>query len=473
MNTDIIDALKQIEKERSIPLDVLLEAIESALQSAYKKNFGTTQNISVEIDRETGETKVHSVKTVVAKVKDKNTEISLAEARKIKPKIKVDETISIEITPSDFGRIAAQTARQVIIQRIREAERDIAFAEYADRVDDIISGMVQRYEQKNLLLEIGKVEAIVPVSELTPIERFRHGDRVKIYILDVKNVGHGPQITGSRTHPNLLIKLFELEVPEIIQKIVEIKSAAREPGSRSKISVSSNDPNVDPVGACVGSRGSRVKSIVEELHGEKIDIVHWNKDPVIFISNSLSPAKVAKVILYEHNKFAYVVVPDDQLSLAIGKEGQNARLAAKLTGWKIDIKSETQSKEKPPPPMPTPEELEALKKAAEEKKAKEEAKKVKKAKKTAQVKEEKPLPEAPAEEIITAETPEILVEKTATAPTPETEQKSKDIDKLKRKRELELEEKEKVLSKPKKKRKKLKRPRYENEEEEDYSQYLR
>jgi N utilization substance protein A len=321
---------------------VLFDAIEAALISAYKRNFSSAQNVRVALDRETGEIHVYARKTVMEEVTDPRLEISLAEAQEIDPRYVLEDVVELEVTPKNFGRIAAQTAKQVVVQRIREAERGIIYEEYSSRESDIVTGIVQRMEAKNVFGDLGKAEAILQPSEQIPGETYRHGDRIKTYIIEVKKTTKGPQILVSRTHPGLLKRLFELEVPEIHDGIVEIKSVAREPGLRSKIAVHSRDENVDPVGACVGHKGMRVQTIVNELKGEKIDIVKWNADPGKYIANALSPAKVVAVDANETEKASRVVVPDYQLSLAIGKEGQNARLAAKLTGWKIDIKSESQ-----------------------------------------------------------------------------------------------------------------------------------
>ncbi len=345
-NAELIKAIKQLEEEKGLGKDVLIEAIEAALLSAYKKNFGSAaQNIRVELDRETGEQHVFSVRTIVESVSDANAEIPLAEARGWDPEIQVGDTVEVEVTPKDFGRIAAQTAKQVIVQRIREAERDMVYKEFRDREGDIVTGTVQRVERRNVYMDLGRIEAVLPPTEQVPREGYRQNDRVKAYVVEVKQGNRGPQIVVSRTHPGLLKRLFEIEVPEIYEGIVEIKAIAREAGARSKVAVISRDRNVDAVGACVGPKGSRVQSIVDELRGEKIDIVPWASDPAIFVASALSPAKVIRVEITEETKTALVIVPDNQLSLAIGKEGQNARLAAKLTGWRIDIKSESQIKE--------------------------------------------------------------------------------------------------------------------------------
>ena len=345
-NQELIRAVRQLEEEKGLSTDVLVEAIEAALLSAYKKNFGqAAQNIRVELDRETGEQHVYSVRTIVEEVGDPNTEVPLAEARQWDPDSQVGDIVEVEVTPKDFGRIAAQTAKQVIVQRIREAERDMVYKEFRDREGDIVTGTVQRVERRNVYMDLGRIEAVLPPTEQVPREGYRQNDRVKAYVVEVKQGNRGPQIVVSRTHPGLLKRLFELEVPEIYEGIVEIKAIAREAGARSKVAVISRDRNVDAVGACVGPKGTRVQSIVDELRGEKIDIVPWSPDQATFVASALSPAKVIRVEINEETKTALVIVPDNQLSLAIGKEGQNARLAAKLTGWRIDIKSESQIKE--------------------------------------------------------------------------------------------------------------------------------
>ncbi|KJS45931.1 transcription termination factor NusA [Desulfosporosinus sp. BICA1-9] len=343
MNMEFIEALHELEKGRGISAEILFEAIEAALISAYKKNFGSLQNVRVLIDRLTGEFKVYARKTVVDVVEDARTQVSLEEARKLDPNYEFEDIVEYEVTPREFGRIAAQTAKQVVVQRIREAERGMIYDEFVNREGDIVTGVVQRYEQKNVIVDLGKVEAVLPAQEQIPGEMYQSFDRIKTYVVEVKKTTKGPQIMLSRTHPGLIKRLFELEVPEIHDGVVEIKGVSREAGARSKIAVFSRDSNVDPVGACVGPKGVRVQTIVTELKGEKIDIVNYSNDPQEFVANALSPAKVVAVYPKLNEKVAIVVVPDYQLSLAIGKEGQNARLAAKLTGWKIDIKSESQA----------------------------------------------------------------------------------------------------------------------------------
>lgn len=345
MNGDFIDALSEIEKDKGITKEIIFEALESALISSYKKNFGASQNVEVEIDKETGKVKVKAIKEIVEEVENEYLEISIDEAKEINSNYEIGDIVKIEITPKDFGRIAAQTAKQVVIQRIRDAERDVIFDDFINRENEIVTGLVQRTNRNNVYIDLGKTEGVLPPAEQIPGEEYNQGDRIKVLIAEVKKTTKGPQIVLSRSHPNLVKRLFELEVPEINTGVVEIFSISREAGSRSKIAVYSKDPNVDALGSCVGFKGSRVKIIVDELRGEKIDIVIWNNDISTFIANSLSPSKVVDVIVNEKEKSAIVIVPDYQLSLAIGKEGQNARLAAKLTSWKIDIKSETQYKE--------------------------------------------------------------------------------------------------------------------------------
>ncbi|MEX1031037.1 MAG: transcription termination factor NusA [Paenibacillaceae bacterium] len=345
MNMDFIEALAAIESEKGISKEVLIDAIEAALISSYKRNFNTAQNVRVDIDRQTGVIKVYARKTVVDEVLDIRLEISLDAAREIEANFQLNDIVEIEVTPRDFGRIAAQTAKQVVTQRIREAERGLIYNAFIDKEEDIVTGIVQRVDARNIYVDLGKVEAMLPINELMPNDRFQQGDRVKSYITKVENTTKGPQIMLSRTHPGLLKRLFELEVPEIFDGVVEIRSVAREAGFRSKIAVYSRNPEVDPVGSCVGPKGTRVQAIVNELKGEKIDIVNWSEFVEDYVANALSPSKVVEVQVFEEEKLARVIVPDYQLSLAIGIRGQNARLAAKLTGWKIDIKSESQAEQ--------------------------------------------------------------------------------------------------------------------------------
>ncbi len=343
MNSDFLQALNELEKDKGIEAEVLLEAIEAALISAYRRNFGgSAQNVRVSIARESGKVSVFSRRTVVDNVQDVRSEIGLEEAREQDPGFQVGDTVEFEVTPQYFGRIAAQTAKQVVVQRIREAERGLLFEEYADKEGDIVTGVVQRFEGRNVTIDLGRAEGMLVPVEQMPGETYRQGQRLKVYIVQVSKTTKGPQITLSRTHPGLLKRLFELEVPEIHDGVVEIQGVAREAGFRSKMAVGSRDENVDPVGACVGPKGMRVQAVVSELRGEKVDIIKYDLEASQFIANALSPAKVLSVELDEDERLARVVVPDQQLSLAIGKEGQNARLAAKLTGWKVDIKSESQ-----------------------------------------------------------------------------------------------------------------------------------
>lgn len=342
MNGDFIEALKAIEKEKEIPFEVLLETIESALVTAYKKHFAITSDVRVRVESGKMGFRVFCEMVVVDDVENEHAEITLADARQHDPNATIGDVIEVEVTPENFGRIAAQTAKQVVVQRIREAEREKVFEEYSERVGEVMTGTVQRREQRNVFINLGKVEALLPGNEQVSTEPYRFNDRIKVYVLEVRRTPKGPQVIISRTHPSLIRRLFELEVPEIHDGVVTIKSVAREPGARSKIAVASSDDLVDPVGACVGHRGSRVQAVVNELYDEKIDIVRWNDDIAKFIAESLSPAKVVSVEVDEATKSAFVVVPDNQLSLAIGKSGQNVRLAARLTGWRIDIRSELQ-----------------------------------------------------------------------------------------------------------------------------------
>lgn len=345
MSSELFDALTLMEKEKGISKDVIIEAIEAALISAYKRNFNQAQNVRVDLNLETGTMRVFARKDVVNDVFDPRLEISVQEARRLDPNYQENDVVEIEVTPKDFGRIAAQTAKQVVTQRVREAERGVIYSEYIEREEDIMTGIVQRLDAKFIYVSLGKIEALLPVNEQMPNEHYKPHDRIKVFLTKVEKTTKGPQIFVSRSHPGLLKRLFELEVPEIYDGTVEIKSVAREAGDRSKISVHSDNLEVDPVGACVGPKGQRVQAIVNELKGEKIDIVKWSKDPVEFVANALSPSKVLEVQVNEEDKATTVIVPDYQLSLAIGKRGQNARLAAKLTGWKIDIKSESEAEQ--------------------------------------------------------------------------------------------------------------------------------
>ncbi len=349
MNKDVIEAVGLLAKEKGISKDILFGAIEEALKSAYRKNFkkntASAQNVDVTIDQITGAVQVFARKIVMEEVTDDSVEISLTDARKIQPNFEVGDIVRVEVTPGNFGRVAAQTAKQVIVQRIREAERGIIYDEYIEKENEILTAIVQRVEGKNVYVELGKTEGVIEGQGLMPGEDLSINDRIKVYVLEVQRTSKGPQVLVSRTHPGLVKRLFELESPEIQSGIVQIKSIAREAGSRTKMAVYSIDPMIDPVGSCVGPRGTRVERVVQELKNEKIDIIKWSPDPAEFIANALNPARVLSVFIAEDAKACRVIVPDNQLSLAIGKEGQNARLAAKLTGWKIDIKSQSQAEE--------------------------------------------------------------------------------------------------------------------------------
>ena len=344
-NQELILALDQLEQEKNISKEVLLETIENSLLAACKNEFDRIDNIKVNIDREVGSISVYAAKEVVEELEDSSIQISEVEAKEKFPNSEIGDIVNVEVTPKNFGRIAAQKAKQVVVQAIREEERNIQYEHYYSKERDIVTGIVQRYVGKNISINLGRVDAMLNENEQVKTERFKPNERIKLYILEVKKTTKGPRIIVSRTHPESVKRLFEAEVAEVSDGTVEIKSIAREPGSRTKMAVYSNDPNVDPVGACVGVNGSRVNTIVEELKGEKIDIINWSEDPAKLIENALSPSKVVAVYVNEEERSAKVVVPDYQLSLAIGKEGQNARLAARLTGYRIDIKSETQYRE--------------------------------------------------------------------------------------------------------------------------------
>ncbi len=345
MSNELLEALNILEQEKNISKETLLEAIENSLVTACKNHFGKSDNVKVEIDPETCAFSCYQEKTVVDAVEDPVEEISLADAHKVNGNYQLGDIVRVEVKSKEFGRIATQNAKNVILQKIREEERKVIFDEYNSKEKDVVTGVVQRYIGKNVSINLGKADALLTESEQIKGEVFKPTERIKVYILEVKSTSKGPKILVSRTHPELVKRLFESEVTEVKEGIVEIKAISREAGSRTKIAVWSNDPNVDPVGACVGMNGARVNAIVNELRGEKIDIITWDENPAILIQNALSPAKVISVIADADEKSAKVVVPDYQLSLAIGKEGQNARLAARLTGFKIDIKSETQARE--------------------------------------------------------------------------------------------------------------------------------
>ena len=345
MNKDFLDALTELEREKNISKEDIITAIEDAVELAYKKNYGNYPNVRVLVDREDGEVLVLLSKEVVSEVEDDMMEVSLEEARSYDERYEVGDVIEYQVDPKDFGRIAAQTAKQVVVQRIREAERRNSYDEFVNKQGEIVTAKIERINNGTMFLSVGNSEGILPLSEQVKTESFNVGDRIKVYVIDVKKATKGPQIFLSRSHPGLVRRLFELEVPEISDGTVEIKGIAREAGSRTKIAVYSHDENVDPVGACVGNRGTRVQNIVDELFGEKIDIIVWDEDPAVLISNVLKPAEVEGVYINyvsEKEKMATAVVPEQQLSLAIGREGQNVRLAARVSGWKIDIKSKSQ-----------------------------------------------------------------------------------------------------------------------------------
>ncbi|MDD5189858.1 MAG: transcription termination factor NusA [Dehalococcoidales bacterium] len=340
MKSEFLLAITQLSAEKNLPKETVITAVESALVSAYRKedSFAPNQNIAVKINRNTGRVEVWAEKTVVEKVDDSRSQMTLAEAKKFKSDAKLEELLMVEATPQNAGRIAAQTAKQVILQRLHEAEHSAIFEEYAGKSGDIVSAIIQRIEARQVMLDLGRAQAVLPPQEQIPTERYRIGQRLKVYMVEVAKTAKGPKVIVSRSHPELLKRLFELEIPEVTNGTVEIKSVAREAGFRSKVAVTTKQPGIDPVGCCVGLRGIRIQNIVSELNGEKIDVVAWNADPANFIANALSPAQIVAVELHRNEGVATVIVPDKQQSLAIGKEGQNARLAAKLTNWKIDIK---------------------------------------------------------------------------------------------------------------------------------------
>ena len=342
-SVEFFSSLELVSKERRINKDVLCSAIESALISAYKKNFGKNANVRATIDPTKGVVEIYSRKAVVEEVYDSQCEMTLAEAREIRPQYELGDLVEVEVTPKNFGRIAAQTAKQVVVQHLREAERGVIYDEYSQKENEILTAIVQRVENKNVYVELGRTEGVLDPAQQMPTEELGPNDRIKVYVMEVSRLGRGPEIQVSRTHPGLVKRLFELEVPEIVTGVVQIKSIAREAGFRTKMAVLSTDPLIDAVGSCVGPRGMRVENVVNELKTEKIDIVKWSNDPAEYIANALNPARVISVFVSDTEKSARVIVPDNQLSLAIGKEGQNARLAAKLTGWKIDIKSQSQA----------------------------------------------------------------------------------------------------------------------------------
>ncbi|MBU5362916.1 transcription termination factor NusA [Enterococcus raffinosus] len=346
MSKEMLNALDTLEAEKGVSKEIVIDALEAALVSAYKRHYGQSQNVEVEFNEKKGDIHVYAVKEVTEEVMDSQLEVSLKDAMEINPAYEIGDTIRFEVTPKDFGRIAAQTAKQVILQRVREAERSIIYNEYSAYEKDIMQGVVERQDNRYIYVNLGKIEAVLSKQDQMPNEHYKPHDRIKVYVSRVENTSKGPQVFVSRSHPDLLRRLFEQEIPEVYDGIVEIVSIAREAGDRAKVAVRSTDPNIDPVGTCVGPKGQRVQAIVNELKGENMDIVEWDEDPAVFIANSLNPAQVEDVIFdIDNPKVCTVVVPDYQLSLAIGKRGQNARLAAKLTAHKIDIKSESDMEE--------------------------------------------------------------------------------------------------------------------------------
>ena len=346
-STELIMALDELEKERGIKKEYVIESIETALVTAYKRNFDvTSDNVKITLNRETGETHVYEELSVVNEVEDDKTQISVEAARKIDARYNEGDVVEKELMPKNFGRIAAQTAKQVIVQRIREASREVIFSEFNEKKGEIVSGIVQKVDKNIVVLDLGKLEGIMPLKEQIPTEHYKVNDKIKAYVVDVERGEKGaPQAIVSRTHPDFVRKLLEFEIPEIYEGLIEIKSVARDPGQRCKVAVYSQNENIDPVGSCVGQKGIRIQNVINELNGEKIDVIEWNPDPSTFLASALLPAQIMAVDIKEEEKFAQVIVQDDQLSLAIGKSGQNVRLAAKLTGWKIDIKTETQFRE--------------------------------------------------------------------------------------------------------------------------------
>ena len=342
-NKELILALEELEKEKGIKKEYLLESIETALVTAYKRNFDSKENVRVTMDKQTGEVHLYSVKEVSEVVEDGNLQISLENAKKINPKAEIGDQVNIELAPKDFGRIAAGTAKQVIVQKLREAEREVIFTEFNERKGEIVSGIIQKADGNIVVVDLGKLEGVMPLKEQIPTEKYHVNQKIRAVVVSVeKGLKGSPQVIISRSSPEFVRKLFELEIPEIYEGLIEIKSVSRDAGSRCKVAVYSQNENIDPVGSCVGQKGIRIQNIINELNGEKIDVIEWDQDPMLYISAALLPAQVLAVDIKEQEKFAQVIVPDDQLSLAIGKAGQNARLAAKLTSWKIDIKSESQ-----------------------------------------------------------------------------------------------------------------------------------
>src|SRR5947209_12925880 len=358
MKTELVTAMRQLTAERDLPFEVIIDAVQNALAATYKRTYAPNQEVRVELDTETGEFHVYAFKKVVIDVKEPDDEISLRDAQELPQKPGLNEVVEVEVTPPNFGRIAAQTAKQTILQRIQEAERDLVFDEFANREGEILNGLIERVEPRGIVVNLGKAEALLPPTEQVTRERYRIGQRLKVYLVKVERGVRLPQLIVSRSHRGLVRRLFEVEVPEIFAGTVEMKAIAREPGSRTKVAVSARQEGIDPVGACVGMRGVRIQNVVNELNGEKIDVVAWDERADKFVANALSPAQVLEVETFPEERRAVVIVPDAQLSLAIGKEGQNARLAAKLTGWRVDIKKHSDipaPKEAEPEPEPQPE----------------------------------------------------------------------------------------------------------------------
>ena len=345
-NKELIMAIEELEKERGISKEYLLESLEVALASAYKKNFDSAENVKIEMDHTTGAVHIYAQKEVVEVVEDDKLQISLTDAKQIEKKAEIGDIINIETKPKDFGRIAAGAAKQHIVQKVREAERNMIFNEYNDRKGEIVTGIIQKADKGTVIVDLGKLEGIMPLKEQIPTENYKVNDKIKAYVLSVeKGIKGIPQVLITRSHPDVIKKLFELEIPEIYEGLIEVKAVSRDPGNRSKVAVYSKNPDIDPVGSCVGSKGIRIQNIINEMNGEKIDVIEWNEDPATFICSALLPAHVMAIDIKEEERFAQVIVPDEELSLAIGKGGQNARLAVKLTNWKIDIKSESQFRE--------------------------------------------------------------------------------------------------------------------------------
>ena len=461
---ELIEALEELEKERGIKKDVILESIETALVTAYKRNFESSENVKVTMDGKSGETHVYAEKEVVEIVENLNLQINLADAQKLSKKLAIGDVAEIEIVPKNFGRIAAQTAKQVIVQKIREESRNVLFDAFNERKGEIVSGLVQKADGGVVVLDLGRLEGVMTVREQIPTEKYHVNDKLRAYVVDVERGAKGsPQVLVSRACPDFVRKLFELEIPEIYEGVIELKSVSRDPGSRSKVAVYSPNENIDPVGSCVGQKGIRIQNIINELSGEKIDVIEWNADPAIYISSALLPAQVMAVDIHEEEKFAQVIVPDDQLSLAIGKAGQNARLAAKLTTWKIDIKSESQFREMM---QKAQEEAESVAVATEEANNEEAIEEVveEKATKKAAKKSTKKVEESEAAEEVKEEkktTKKTKAKKEETA----DEAEEKPAKKTTKKAAKKAEDGEEVEEKPKKTAKKTTKKSEENKEE--------